>query len=334
MPGDLKTVTAQELLERPLEGISWLVEGLIAVGLVVLAGTPKVGKSWFAALLGLCVSTGKPFLDHATEQADVLYLCLEDTFPRIQQRLFHLTDSANDCLHFAVMADKLQSGLVAQLERFVESHPGTRLVIIDTLQTVRNASSDNAYAADYTDLGLLKRFADDHGIAVVLIHHTRKMSDPSNVFNMVSGSNGIMGTADETMVLAKSNFFDGKATLSVTGRDVDLAEYKLAFRDCRWELIEQTSRDELEERDVPASVLTVLDFMANRAGNWEGTPTQLIADSGVVDVKANVLTKYINEHSAFLRERGVAYSFRRTGSARLVTLTKLEAQQPPATLFE
>lgn len=116
MPGDLETVTAQELLERPLEGISWLIEGLLAVGLIVLAGTPKVGKSWFAALLGLCVSTGQPFLEHATAQAEVLYLCLEDTFPRIQQRLFHLTDAANEKLHFAVMADKLQNGVFNKLK--------------------------------------------------------------------------------------------------------------------------------------------------------------------------------------------------------------------------
>lgn len=323
MPGDLETVTAQELLERPLEGISWLIEGLLAVGLIVLAGTPKVGKSWFAALLGLCVSTGQPFLEHATAQAEVLYLCLEDTFPRIQQRLFHLTDAANEKLHFAVMADKLQNGLVGQLERFVAQHPDTKLVIVDTLQTVRNATNDNAYAADYGDLGMLKRFADEHGLAVLLIHHTRKMSDSSNVFNMVSGSNGIMGSADETMILAKGNFFDGKATLSVTGRDVDLAEYKLAFRDCRWELIEQTSRDELEERDVPAAVLTVLDFMSNRAGNWEGTATQLIDEAGVTDVKSNVLAKFLNEHSAFLHERGIKYDYRRTSTARLITLTKI-----------
>lgn len=323
MPGDLETVTAQELLERPLEGISWLIEGLLAVGLIVLAGTPKVGKSWFAALLGLCVSTGQPFLEHATAQAEVLYLCLEDTFPRIQQRLFHLTDAANEKLHFAVMADKLQNGLVGQLERFVAQHPDTKLVIVDTLQAVRNATNDNAYAADYGDLGMLKRFADEHGLAVLLIHHTRKMSDSSNVFNMVSGSNGIMGSADETMILAKGNFFDGKATLSVTGRDVDLAEYKLAFRDCRWELIEQTSRDELEERDVPAAVLTVLDFMSNRAGNWEGTATQLIDEAGVTDVKSNVLAKFLNEHSAFLHERGTKYDYRRTSTARLITLTKI-----------
>lgn len=324
MSGELETVTAQELLDRPLEGTTWLVEGLIAPGLIVLAGAPKVGKSWFAALLGLCVSTGQPFLEHATAQADVLYLCLEDTFPRIQTRLFHLTDEANDRLHFAVMADKLQNGLVGQLERFIGKHPATRLIIVDTLQTVRTPTQSNIYAADYGDLGMLKRFADAHGLAILLVHHTRKMPDQANVFNTVSGSNGIMGSADETMILAKTNVFEGRATLSVTGRDVDLAEYKLAFRDCRWELIEQTSRDELEERDVPAAVLTVLDFMSARVGSWEGTATQLIGEAGITDITANVIAKHLNEHSAFLAERGIRYGYRRTSTARLITLAKTE----------
>lgn len=323
MPGDLETLTAQELLERPLEGVRWIVEDLVAVGLTVLAGSPKVGKSWFSALLAICVSSGETFLEHATKTCGVLYLCLEDTFPRIQQRLFHLTDVANDKLHFAVMADKIQNGLIGQLDRFAEAHPDTRLIIIDTLQTVRGINGDNAYASDYTDLGTLKRFADDHGMAILLVHHTRKMQDCSNVFNTISGSNGIMGAADATMVLSKGNFFDGNATLSVTGRDVDLAEYKLKLRDCRWELIEQTSRDELEERDVPMAVLTVLDFMANRAGNWEGTATQLIEEAGISDQVVNTLSKKLNENSTFLLERGVSYNFHRKGAARLIILKKV-----------
>lgn len=329
MRGDLETVSAEDLLERPLTGTNWLVEGLIATGLVVLAGTPKVGKSWFSMLLALCVSQGKPFLDHATEQADVLYLCLEDTFPRIQQRLFHLTDAANEKLHFAVAAKKLNGGLISQLEGFADAHPGTRLVIVDTLQTVRGGGSDNAYAADYDDLGRLKRFADERNITMLVIHHTRKMPDQANVFNTISGSNGIMGTADETMILAKAGFFDADAVLSVTGRDVELSEFRLAFRDCRWELVEQTSRAELEEREVPPDVLTVLDFMATRPGSWEGTATQLAAEAGISDAPANVLAKHMNEHASFMRERGVAYDFRRTSSARLITLSKVESSQPP-----
>ena len=323
MPGELEVRSAQDLLVSPLEGVAWLVEELITTGLVVLAGTPKVGKSWFCLCLGLCVSLGTTFLDHATECADVLYLCLEDQYGRIQSRLFHLVDEANDNLRFAIMADKLNNGLILQLEKYLETYPRTKLIIVDTLQKVRVASGDNVYAADYQDVGLLKSFADKPGICVLLVHHTRKMGDEANIFNTISGSNGIIGAADECLMLTKDAMFDDKATLSVTGRDVDLAEYKLAFRDCRWHLIEQTSREELREREVPTCVLTVLDFMATRPGAWEGTATQLIEDAGLVDATPAVLAKRLNEHHAFLAERGVEYGFHRTATARLITLAHI-----------
>ena len=118
--------------------------------------------------------------------------------------------------------------------------------------------------------------------------------------------------------------FDGKATLSVTGRDIDLAEYKLAFNNCHWQLIEQTSREELREREVPSCVMSVLDFMATRPGTWEGTATQLIADASLTDVTPAVLAKRLNEHRAFLAERGVEYGFRRTATARLIALAHIQ----------
>lgn len=323
MPGELEVRSAQDLLDSPLANITWLVEELIPTGLVVLAGTPKVGKSWFCLWLAICVSTGQAFLDHATERAGVLYLCLEDTFGRIQNRLFHLVDVANDDLRFAIVADKLNNGLTVQLERYVSAQPTTRLVIIDTLQKVRVATGDSVYASDYQDIGLLKAFADKNGLCILLVHHTRKMGDEANIFNTISGSNGILGAADECLLLAKDAMFDGKATLAITGRDVDLAEYKLAFNDCRWQLVEQTSREELREREVPSCVMSVLDFMATRPGTWEGTATQLIADASLADATPAVLAKRLNEHRTFLAERGVEYGFRRTSTARLITLANI-----------
>ena len=93
---------------------------------------------------------------------DVLYLCLEDTFYRIQDRLFQLADEASDRLRFAVASCKLTDGLVGQLEDYPKERPGTRLIVIDTLQKVRTASKDNVYANDYRDISLLKDFTDRH----------------------------------------------------------------------------------------------------------------------------------------------------------------------------
>ena len=318
----LETVNAQELLLQPFDSPLFIVEDLIPTGLHLFVGAPKVGKSWWVLDLGLHVSKGEPFWGYATVACDVLYLCLEDTLVRVQQRLFRLTDEANEHFHFATSANKLADGLVAQMEAFVERVPSTKLIILDTFQMIRKPTRDNPYAADYNDLSELKGFADRNRLALLVIHHTRK-ADDSDVFNTVSGTTGITGSADSTFVLTKPTRHNNAARLCVTGRDIEYQEFKLRFTDCRWRLEEKTSAEELEERDVPASVLAVLGHMTG-TGEWRGTASELAAASGVDDVTPSVLSKYLNEHRHFLNSRGIDYSRVHTNERRLVVLKAIE----------
>ena len=154
----LHTITAEDLQNRTYEPTPFLVDELIPEGLHILAGAPKIGKSWLALWLCLCVAQGLPLWNFAVAQGDVLYLSLEDSFQRIQTRLFDLTEDAPPTLHFAIMADTLKHGLEQQIEQFLTEHPDTKLVVIDTLQRVRSTGNDsNLYANDYQDIGLLKK---------------------------------------------------------------------------------------------------------------------------------------------------------------------------------
>ena len=156
----LETITAEDLQNRTYEPTPFLVDELIPEGLHILAGAPKIGKSWLALWLCLCISQGQPLWNFATTQGEALYLSLEDSFQRIQTRLFDLTEDAPSTLHFAIMADTLKHGLEQQIEQFLTEHPTTKLVVIDTLQRVRSAGGDgNLYANDYQDIGLLKKLA-------------------------------------------------------------------------------------------------------------------------------------------------------------------------------
>ena len=138
-------------------------------------------------------------------ESPLFYLCLEDSFQRIQSRLFDLTEDAPPTLHFAVMAEQLHSGLVEQIEQFLKEHPATGLVVIDTLQRIRTMNNDaTPYANDYRDIGVLKALADRHRIAVLLIHHLRKLND-DDPMNMISGTTGLSGATDSSFVLRKSN---------------------------------------------------------------------------------------------------------------------------------
>ena len=182
----LCTIDANTLQSVDYEPISFLVEDLLPPGLHLLAGAPKIGKSWLALWLCLQVAQGKPLWNFSTRPCEVLYLCLEDSFQRIQSRLFDLTEDAPSTLHFAVMSEQLHNGLVDQMEQFLQEHPATGLVVIDTLQRIRSTGNEaNPYANDYRDIGVLKALADRYRIGVLLVHHLRKMND-DDPMNMIS----------------------------------------------------------------------------------------------------------------------------------------------------
>ena len=317
----LQTVNADTLLYEPLEKPSFVVDSLIPTGLILFCGSQKIGKSWLMLKLCLCVSQGIPLWDMPTQEGDVLYLCLEDTFCRIQDRLFRLTDEASGRLHFAVASDKLSDGFIVQLEDYLKEYPDSRLIVIDTLQKVRTASKDNAYASDYGDISLIKDFADRHSLAVIVVHHIRKQND-SDVFNKVSGTTGLTGSADATFVLEKENRASNAAKLYVTGRDTPYQEFMLRFRDCSWELVERKEQEQLAKEAIPDILFRIVNFMQDKV-EWIGTATELLDALGETETAANVLTKWMNEYRLdFLQENHIRYEFSRKSSGRIISLAR------------
>lgn len=193
------------------------------------SGAPKIGKSWLALTLCLCVAKGEPLWSFAAQQCSALYLCLEDSYQRIRCRLLDLTENAPDTLHFSIIAEQLHGGLEQQIERFLLEHPDTGLVVIDTLQRIRGSGdSGNPYANDYRDIGALKALADKHRIAILLVHHIRKLKS-DDPMDMISGTNGISGATDTNFVLMKTSRSKSTATLYCTGRDIEYRELNLEF---------------------------------------------------------------------------------------------------------
>ena len=171
--------------------IEFAVDSLIAQGLYILAGAPKIGKSWLSLDICLRVAKGQPVLGQSTLKGTTLYLCLEDNFTRIQNRLYQITDEPTDELYFAVLAESIGSGLEEQIECFKKQHENLRLVFIDTLQMLRS-SEEIGYVSDYKELTSLKNLADSLQISIVLVHHTRKSSD-DDPFNMIINLSGSIG---------------------------------------------------------------------------------------------------------------------------------------------
>lgn len=150
------TIDGETLMTIPLQPINFIIENLLSEGLHILAGSPKVGKSWLALWLSVAVAKGQDVWGNKVKQGDTLYLCFEDSQIRIQNRLFDITDEATDTVNFCTESVLLGGELEDRIATFITEHPNTVLIIIDTLQMIRNTSKDNNYASDYSDLTILK----------------------------------------------------------------------------------------------------------------------------------------------------------------------------------
>ena len=325
----LETMTAEQLQSAPYSPEPFLVEELLPEGLHILAGAPKIGKSWLALWICLCVAQGQTLWNFTTTQGEVLYLSLEDSYRRIQSRLFDLTEDALPTLHFAILADTLKHGLEQQIEQFLTEHPTTKLVVIDTLQRVRSAGSDsNLYANDYQEIGLLKKLADKRHIAILLIHHLRKLHD-DDPMNMISGSTGLSGAADSTFVLQKSSRLANIASLHCTGRDIADCTVKLEFgeEDHVWKLLEDSKTCSGASKISTLQLVHLFSELLHADPEYLGSPSALSAKidpDGSLGITPKKVTRLVRESVAALREKGILADTYRSNGKRWISLKRAD----------
>lgn len=327
-PRYLHTVSMTELYDTVYRSKPPLIDGLLYPGTYLFVGAPKLGKSFLMAQLAYHISTGTPLWNYPVRKGTVLYLALEDDYSRLQKRLYQMfgTESTEN-LYFSVSASQLGSGLDEQLQNFVREHPDTELIIIDTLQKVREVGGDSySYANDYDIIARLKQFADNSGVCLMLVHHTRKQKS-DDPYDMISGTNGLLGAADGAFLLQKEKRTANAATLDVSGRDQQ--DQRLYLNRNPEKLIWELERTEAELWKLPPEPLLelVAKQLSDDAPDWQGTPTELVSLLGV-DMKPNALTMKLNINaSRLLNEYGIRYESSRCHDGRRITFHR---EQPAA----
>lgn len=308
--GKIQIMTMPELMETRFRVRPAVIDGLLPVGTYLLAGAPKIGKSFLVLQMAYQVSMGTPFLGFSSRQGTVLYLALEDTCERLQKRLAQMTEQDSEHLILSVFSETLDEGLTERLSDFWSEHTDTVLIIIDTLQRVRSRTPDGgSYAADYDTLARLKEFSDTYGVTVLVVHHTRK-EGAEDVFNMISGTNGLMGAADGALILYKDRRTNSDAVLEAVGRDQQQLRLHISFdaAHLHWELVELVSR--LVNEEDPS---------------WNGTATELAQCLSEMDNECsftpNWIVRTLNaRQDTLLRKYNIRYVAHRTREGKSLSL--------------
>lgn len=278
---EINLVSALDLQKAELPPVEYLIEDILPQGTSILTAASKIGKSWLVLDMGLKIAAGERFFNKKTKQTGVLYLALEDSYTRLQDRMNKVLNDnpPPENFYFLTEVPNLENDLLAELEAILTKYPEIKLIIIDTLQKIRGQAllRESAYQQDYREMGMIKKFADKHRISIFLVHHNRKLVDDSDPFNMISGTNGIMGSADTIFVITKKSRNDKKAVLHITGRDVLQNDIVICFNEItsRWDIIgykEKINREEYERNPIVRTVRELLKLK----GTWEGTASMLI----------------------------------------------------------
>ena len=324
----LETVSMTELYDTAYPPKIPIVDGLIYAGTYLFVGAPKVGKSFFMAQLGYHVSMGLDLWDYPVRKGTVLYLALEDDYARLQKRLSRMFGmECSENFYFATQSKTLNEGLEEQLNQFVKVHTDARLIIIDTLQKVREVGGDKfSYASDYEIVTKLKAFSDKHGICLLVVHHTRKM-ESSDSFDMISGTNGLLGAADGAFIVHKKKRTDNEAVMDIVGRDQPDQELTIEFdrERCVWKF--KKAETELWKQPPNPLLEAINNFLTEDKPEWEGTATELVSQLPNMQIQANVLSRKLNVvNSQLLNDYGIFYDNKR-GHERKIILKRLEPKE-------
>lgn len=229
-------------------------------------------------------------------------------------------------IYFSVMSAQLHNGLEQQIEQFLSEHPNTGLVVIDTLQRVRGSGDNgNPYANDYRDIGALKALADKHRIAILLIHHVRKLKS-DDPMDMISGTNGISGATDTNFVLMKTSRSENTATLYCTGRDIVYRELRLEF-DSETHLWNLLSDDSPHTAQPDARLLSLLSALLRQQPAINvpaATLLKIIDPDDVEGLTPNLLSRRIRKNVDTLGKNGIMVSFRKSNGERLICLRRAD----------
>ena len=320
-PSYLKTVSMSALYDTDFETQTALIDGLLYQGTYLFVGSPKVGKSFMMAQLAYHISTGTPLWNYRVRNATVLYFALEDDYPRLQRRLYHMFGAdGTDNLYFATQCKTVNGGLEDQIRGFIQEHPDTGLIIIDTLKRVRETGgADYSYGSDYDVVAKLKSLADSYKVTMLIVHHTRKQQ-ADDKFDTISGTNGLLGAADGAFVLSKGKRTANAATLDITGRDQQDQRIHLVRDPQRlvWEF--EKSETELWVEPPDPLLEKVSTVLPSGSSSWDGTASELCVRLGL-DIKPNVLSLRLSINAGrLLKDYGIHYKASRTHGGRKISL--------------
>lgn len=291
----------------------FIVEDMIPVGLTLLGGSPKVGKSLLAIQLAMAITNNVSFLNREVQSGSVLYLALEDTAKSFKERVSQFTLPLNEKLHFIFGYLKKDMTLQEVIHKYKTIHPNLCMVIVDTFAKIRGEVDIN-YNDEYKEVAKLRDGALDENVSLVLVHHIVKYFDKANPMRNFLGSQGLSAATDAMVVLMKESYDSDTATLYLQGKNLKEQSIKIKMSETlEWILNEEEATSELD-----IDIAKVINFVSAQK-TFKGTIGEL-ANRLKINIYPNQLSRKLSVFEKTLNDNDIYMKRNRTRNNRTIHL--------------
>lgn len=293
-----------------------LISGLIPKGLVLLAATPKNGKTFLGLQLSICLSSGKSFLGFECPKVDILYIALEDTPANIKKRIDTFKMDINEQLSFMF---KSKENDIRQLDEVVkitlQDNPNIKAIIVDPFQKIRS-NKEIDYNSEYDLMTNLHDLAIQNHITILLVMHCRKTFDLKNPFENIYGTNGLSAGVDGMFVLAKMADTTNIKKLFITGKDIPNQELIIKQNERLW--FEKLNYDD-DDMELDVNLVKVMNYIIAKK-EFQGTHGELCSRCNLL-IQPRRLQAVLKANEDILKDNYIEYQkLARTSKERPIKL--------------
>lgn len=297
-----------------------IIEGLLSVGVNIIGGPQKEGKTFFCMQMANAISSGKDFLGRKVQQGFICYFAFEDPKHKINKRIQTMKlDRNNDFDVRKIEAYDENFDMEKLVKTLKQMHPNLKLVLIDTYAKIKKrpvSSVKNVYDFEYKEVAEFHDIAVKYDIAILLVTHITKYINRERPFDCIYGSRGITAAVDGMMVLLKPSIDSDIKELFVTGKDIPDDHLVVKQNE---NLVYEIVDEDVESDVVDEAIIRVMNFLYLNK-QYEGTCEMLCAKL-TLGITARKLSSLLTQYTRLLKEHFISYQkLERTSQARKIKL--------------
>lgn len=309
-------VSALEMSKQSITENPDIIENLLPIGVTLISAPSKMGKTFLCMQMANAIAKGDSFFGYQCKKKNAYYIALEDPKDNQIRRLKNSGSKISQGYDIEFCEPyQVSFNLEKKILNYLHFNPELGVVIVDTFEKIRDCN-ERTYSIEYKEVTHYHELAMKYGISIILVMHTIKNINYTNIFANVSGSAGTLAAADGLMVLIRNQMDSNIKELHLDGKGIPADIIKMKQNNnMTYQKVDTT--DDLQ---IEPDLLGIIHYIIIKR-KYEGACERLGVEAGIKNCNGKHIRCLLDNNKDILKSYFIRYSMlRRTSHSRKILL--------------